>query len=246
MASTVIHRRRFRRVLYVGVLTAASIGATPAAAASQLDPMVEVRSPAGLAPDAQSVSVELTVFCPENRTVEQAGVSVAQPQASGQVALPVLCDGVARYVTVAVPSDGGQFVTGSAHVSAVLAVQQGRAKEVRDSAQVPVEPLVTVTVASEARLDGGGEAVLIDVTAACPASSTGQLSDVWVFKYPAHGMGTFTPTCDGSPHTVTVTVPAANEPFRVGSGFASSTVRIQEDSVTFSGKDFHNVEITPG
>ena len=53
MDSTVIHRRRFRRVLYVGVLTAASIGATPAAAASQLDPMVEVRSPAGLAPDAQ-------------------------------------------------------------------------------------------------------------------------------------------------------------------------------------------------
>jgi hypothetical protein len=246
MDSRVIRRRQFRRLLFVGLLAAASIGATPAAAASHLDPMVEVRSPAGLAPDARSVLVELTVFCPENRMVEQAGVSVAQPQASGHAALPVLCDGVARYVTVAVPSNGGQFVTGSAQVSAVLAVRQGRAKEVRDSAQVPVEPLVKVTVASEARLGGGGEAVLIDVTAACPASSAGQLSDVWVFKYPAHGMGTFTPTCDGSPHTVTVTVPAANEPFPVGSGFASSTVRIQEDGVTFSGQDFHDVEITPG
>jgi hypothetical protein len=59
-------------------------------------------------------------------------------------------------------------------------------------------------------------------------------------------MGTFTPTCDGRPHTVTVTVPAANESFRVGSGFASSTVRIQEDGVAFSGIDFHSVEITPG
>ena len=158
----------------------------------------------------------------------------------------MLCDGVARYVTVVVPSDGGEFVTGSSQVSAVLAVQQGRAKEVRDSAEVPVEPLVKVTVAPQARLDSGGEAVLIDVTAACPASSTGQLSDVWMFKYPAHGMGTFTLTCDGSPHTVTVTVPAANEPFPAGSGFASSTARIQEDGVTFSGKDFHNVDITPG
>jgi hypothetical protein len=88
--------------------------------------------------------------------------------------------------------------------------------------------------------------VLIDVTAACPASSTGQLSDVSVFKYPAHGMGTFTPTCDGSPHTATVTVLAANEPFGVGTGFASSTVRIQEHGAAFSGIDFHNVEITPG
>jgi hypothetical protein len=174
------------------------------------------------------------------------GNRVVQPQASGQVALPVLCDGVARFVTVALPSDGGEFVTGSAQVSAVLAVRQGRAKQVRDSAQVPVEPLVTVTVASQARLDGGGEAVLIDVTAACPASSTGQPSDVSVFKYPAHGMGTFTPTCDGSAHTATVRVPAANEPFGVGAGFASSTVRIQEDGVAFSGIDFHDVEITPG
>jgi hypothetical protein len=242
----VIRRRRFRRMACVGLLAAASMGAAPAASAGELDPMVEVRSPAGLAPDARSVSVELTVYCPENRTLEHAGVSVAQPQASGQVAVPVLCDGVARYVTVAVPSDGGEFVTGSAQVNAVLAVRQGRVKQVRASAQVPVEPLVKVTVAAEARLDGGGEAVLIDVTAACPASSAGQLSDVWVFKYPAHGMGTFTPTCDGSPHTVTVTVPAANEPFRVGSGFASSTVRIQEDGMAFSGIDFHDVEITPG
>ncbi|HEX6326167.1 MAG TPA: hypothetical protein VFZ72_06325 [Jiangellaceae bacterium] len=245
MASTGI-RRRLRSLLYVGLLTAASIGATLPASAGQLDPMVEVGSPAGLAPNARSVSVELTVLCPENRTVEQAGVSVVQPQASGRVALPVLCDGRARFVTVDVPSDGGEFITGSAHVSAVLAVRQGRAKEVRDSAQVSVEPLVKVTVASEARLDGGGEAVLVDVTAACPASSAGQLSDVSVFKYPANGTGTFTPTCDGRPHTVTVTVPAANGSFGVGSGFASSTVRIQEDGVAYSGVDFHSVEIRPG
>jgi len=241
-----VTRRRFRTLLYVGLVAAASIGAAPAALSSHLDPVVEVQSPAGLAPDAQSVSVELTVFCPENRTVEQGGVSVVQPQASGQMALPVVCDGVARYVTVAVPSDGAEFVTGLAQVSAVLAVRQGRVKDVRDSAQVSVEPLMKVTVASQARLDGGGEAVLIDVTSACPASSAGQLSDVSVFKYPAHGVGTFTPTCDGSPHTVTVTVPAANEPFPTGSGFASSTVRVQENGVTFSGKDFHAVEITPG
>jgi hypothetical protein len=208
--------------------------------------MVELHSPAGLAPDARSVSVELTAICPENRTVEQADVSVVQPQASGRVALPVLCNGTARFVTVDVPSDGGEFVTGSAQVSAFLAVRQGRLKEVRDSAQVLVEPLVRVTVASEARLDGGGEAVLIDVTAACPASSAGQLSDVSVFKYPANGTGTFTPTCDGRPHTVTVTVPAANGAFSVGSGFASSTVRVQENGVTYSGRDFHDVEIRSG
>jgi hypothetical protein len=57
--------------------------------------MVEVRSPARLAPDARSVEVELTDFCPENRTVEETAVSVFQPQASGRQPLPVRCDGVA-------------------------------------------------------------------------------------------------------------------------------------------------------
>jgi hypothetical protein len=48
---------------------------------------------------------------------------------------------------------------------------------------------VTVTVASHAQPAGGSEAVLINGTAASPTSSTGQPSDVSVFKYPAHGMG---------------------------------------------------------
>jgi hypothetical protein len=56
----------------------------------------------------------------------------------------------------------------------------------------------------------------------------------------------FTPTCDGRPHAVTVTVPAANGAFSVGSGFASATVRVQENGVTYSGLDFHSVEISSG
>jgi hypothetical protein len=61
-------------------------------------------------------------------------------------------------MTVVVPSAGGDFVTGSAQVSAFMAFQTGRVKDVRDSAQIPVEALVKVAVASRARLDSGGAA----------------------------------------------------------------------------------------
>lgn len=127
-------------------------------------------------------------LCPENRTVEHAGVSVTQPQASGRW----LCRSVRR--------PGSLFHGGGAHPRRPVrhrvgpsergpSGQTGPAKQVRHSAQIPVEPLVTVTVASHAQPAGGSEAVLINGTAASPTSSTGQPSDVSVFKYPAHGMG---------------------------------------------------------
>ncbi|HEX6254646.1 MAG TPA: hypothetical protein VFZ70_02435 [Euzebyales bacterium] len=238
--------KQMRRGVVTGLASLILAGGALPAAAGERDPLVEIGSPARLAPDSGSISVELTARCPARRTLLDARVRVAQPQASGETSFTLVCDGVARDVTVDVPSAGGSFETGQARVDAVVSVQQGKVTEARDSAVVAVHPIAAVHLAGVARLEGGGEAVVVDVTVACPASSTGRVSEVSVFKYPADGTGSFVPACDGGPHTVTVTVPASGEPFRAGAGFAAANVVIEDGGAVFDGLDYGDIEIVDG
>jgi hypothetical protein len=54
------------------------------------------------------------------------------------------------------------------------------------------------------------------------------------------------PTCDGSPHTFEVTVPASSDFFSAGSGFGVAKVIVQERDDLFEGVDLHDVDITHG
>ena len=151
---------------------------------------------------------------------------MSQPQASGTAPFPLTCTGLAKPFTVIVQSTGAPFRLGEAQASAVVRIQRGRTEQAQDSQIVQVDPTVLVELADFASLVGGGEAVLIDVTAACPVGSNGQESYVNVSQGQALGNGTYVPVCDGQRHTFTVRV-GGRGLFRVGNAraltFASST-----------------------
>lgn len=210
------HRVRvFALAAVTGLLVAG--GAPSADARPVQSPTVVLGSAAGLAPDGQSVALSLLAECPERWTVVEALVTVSQPQASGQASFPLTCTGAFQLFNVSVQSPGASFQLGEAQATAFVLIKRGRTEQVQESQVVRVEPTVFVDLADTALLEGGGEAVLIDVTTACPVGATGQQSYVNVSQGQASGNGFYVPTCDGQRHTVTVRVQASQGLFQVGS-----------------------------
>jgi hypothetical protein len=209
-------------------------------------PTVELGSAAGLAPDGRSLSVDVIASCPERWIVLEATVTVSQPQASGTAPFPLACTGSAKPFTVIVQSTGAPFRLGGAQASAVVRIQRGRTEQAQDSQIVQVDPTVVVELADTASLVGGGEAVLIDVTAACPIGSNGQESYVNVSQGQALGNGTYVPVCDGQRHTFTVRVSAAQGLFRVDSARALTFAFVEEGGDSFSGVDDNPIQIVAG
>jgi hypothetical protein len=74
--------KQMRRGVVAGVVSLILAGGALPAAAGDRDPLVEIGSPAGLAPDSGAIAVELVARCPERRTPLDARVRVTQPQAS--------------------------------------------------------------------------------------------------------------------------------------------------------------------
>jgi len=149
-------------------------------------------------------------------------------------------------VRVTVPSLGAPFETGGAQVSVVLAVREGRTKEVRDSASLRVRPSVSVRLADQAVLEGGGEAVRIDVTVTCPVTSNAQGGQVRVYQGQVVGTGTFGATpCDRLPHTLSVRVVTSGGVFQLGSAEAEAFASVEEGGDIFPGADLRTVQIVP-
>jgi len=240
--------RRMRHVVLAGLIGLLVVGEMQAADANPNELALEVLSEqASLAPDGRSISLNSLTQCDSKATILDAHVSVTQPQASSGVAsFTPRCARIPYVVAVTVPSLDGSFQTGEAQVSAVLLVREGRTEEVRDSALVRVRPSVSVRLADEAVLDGGGEAVRIDVTVTCPVASNAQGGLVSIYQGQVVGRGSFGPTaCDGLPHTLSVRVDASGGLFQVGSAEAEAFTAVEEGGDFFPGGDLLTIRIVP-
>ncbi|HSE82695.1 MAG TPA: hypothetical protein VLA87_13555 [Gaiellaceae bacterium] len=244
--------RRFQRagwlaltVLLVGLV---GEGATSAIAARPRPPVVHLGSAALLAPDGGSVSVEVIARCPERSTLVDASVTVAQPQATGRASFSVPCDDLLRPVRVTIVSSGAPFTLGEAQATATVTVERGKIQQAQDSEVLDVQPSVLVQLAGTALLQGGGEAVVIAVTVACPVGAIGlDSSDVGIGQDQpgglAAGRATYVPTCDGQPHTLTITVPTTEGLFRAGSALATTFAAVEAGGDPFLGVDQKTIQI---
>ena len=237
------HRVRSSTLALVIALLGAG-AAAPAQARVSPGPVVDIQSAGGLAPDGGSIVVQLLASCPERWTVFEAVVAVSQPQASGQASFPLTCIGSLRMVTVVVRSAGGTFELGEALATASLTIKRGKTERAQDSQLVQVQPTVFVDLADSARLEGGGGAVLIEVTVACPVGATGQESYVNVSQgQTTSGNGTYVPICDGRQHTFTVRVQASQGVYRAGNAQALTFANVEHAGIGFSGVDESPVQI---
>jgi hypothetical protein len=236
--------RRVRALVLAGVAGLLAVGgAPPAEARPGQSPTVELHTAAALAPDGQSVALPLLAKCPERWTVVEALVTVSQPQALGQASFPLTCSGSFQSFTVTVQSSGAPFQLGEAQATGSVLIKRGRTEQAQDSQVVTVEPTVFVDIAATALLQGGGEAVLLDVTTACPVGANGQQSYVNVSQGQASGNGFYVPTCDGQRHTFTVTVPASQGLFQTGSAGGFTFAFIEAGGNSFSGIDEKQIQI---
>ncbi len=232
-------KRRVRVLALAGLVGFLLTGsAQPAEGSPVQSPEVVLGSAAGLAPDGRSVAVNLLAKCPERWTVVETLVTVSQPQASGHASFPLTCTGSFQSFTVTVQSSGAAFLLGEAQATASVLIKRGRTAEAQDSDVVTVEPTVFVDLADTALVQGGGEAVLIDVTAACPVGSSGQQSYVNVSQgQTTSGNGFYVPTCDGQRHTFTVNVQASQGLFQPGGAHGITFAFVQAGGQSFAGID---------
>jgi hypothetical protein len=237
-------RRRVRALARTGLIVLAVAGATaPAAARPSPGPIVDIHSAAGLAPDGQSMTVQVLASCPERWTVVEALVEVSQPNATGQASFPLTCIGSLRMFTVVVPSGGGTFQLGEAQASASVVIKRGKTQRTQDSEVLLVQPNVIADLADSAQLESGGGALTIAVTVACPPGATGAQSYVSVSQGETRGNGTYVPVCDGSPHTFTVRVQASRGLYQAGGAQALTFATVEHGGIAFAGIDEQQVQI---
>jgi len=237
------HRIRIRALIIAVVLGLVGAGGAPAEARVSPGPVVDIQSAAWLAPDGQSMTVQVLASCPERWTVGEAVVAVSQPQASGQASFPLTCIGSLRMFSVVVPSTGGTFELGEAQATASVTIERGKTERAQDSQLVQVQPAVFVELANTARLESGGGAVLIDVTVACPVGATGQASYVNVSQGQTSGNGTYVPVCDGQEHTFTVRVQASRGAYQVGDAQALTFANIGHEGIGTAGVDDGPIQV---
>lgn len=207
-------------------------------------PRVEIQSAAGLAPDAQSMVVQVLASCPERWSVVEAIVNVSQPEASGQASFPLACIGLLRMFTVVVPSAAGTFQLGEAQVTASIVIERGKTQRAADSQPVDVQPTIFVELADTARLESEGGAVALAVTVACPNGTNGLRSSLNVSQAgQVTGNGSYVPVCDGSNHTFEVRVQASGGVYRPGTAQALTFADVEFAGNVFSGVDDGAVQI---
>ena len=138
MGSTSVLRRTraVAAVLTVG-LGLFVAGTSPAQASP--GPTVELASVAILAPDGQSVTIDVTASCPKKWAVLEALITVSQPQTFGQAGISLTCTGRPQLVPVTVRSLDAAFQPGSAQASGfVLIERRGQTQQAQDSQVVLV------------------------------------------------------------------------------------------------------------
>jgi hypothetical protein len=238
-----MHRRSTQLAFAVaGIML---VSGTPASAARPAAPQVDLQPVARLAPDGRSMTVEVIAKCAERSTVVEAAVTVSQPQASGRASFPLTCIGSPRVFRVTVPAATGTFRLASAQGTASVVVKSGRTQQAQDAEALAVQPDVVVELAGTARLESGGAAVTLAVSVACPVGAGGLRSTLNVSQGQASGNGTYTPVCDGSPHTFDVRVQAAQGAYQPGGAQALTFADVEHAGTVFSGVDDGAVQLLP-
>ena len=237
-------RSTVRPVVLAGLVGLLVAGGTQTAGAHRTTLSVEILSEqATVSPDGRSLSFDIETRCDRKWTIVEARVGATQPQASGTGSFTPACNRLPTVVGVTVPVTSGVFQTGSANVTATLAVGQGPGKRAQDSASVRARPSVSVILADRATLQGDG-AVRIDVTVRCPMSAVGQGGEVRIYDGHVAGTATFGPTpCDTLPHTFSVRVASTQGPFAVGSAEATAFASVVEGGDVFPSSDLRTIQI---
>ena len=84
---------------------------------------------------------------------------------------------------------------------------------------------------------------MIDVTLACPVGANGAQSYLNVSQGQTTGNGTYTPVCDGSPHTFNVTVLASQGAYSAGDARALTFATVEHAGMAFTGVDDQPIQI---
>ena len=231
--------RRLRALTAAGVSALVLAGGVlPAEAGPRFPDRLEVhvQPGAGLNPDGQSINVSVLARCPERWTVQQALVTVSQPQASGSASFPLTCTGsFGLAFGVTVPTTSGEFQLGPAKVTAVVTINRGRTEQVQDTETLNVDPVIVVDFGDRmARLRDGGQAAAVDVTVACPRQTTGQASRIFIFQGQVSGVGGFVPICDGQRHLFTVAVDASGGLYQPGNALVAPFVEVEHEGQLFA------------
>lgn len=226
---------RSRSKLAVGVLAAllAAISAAPSGARPATSPYVDVQHLAAVTPDGGAAVVQVIASCPERWALVDASVTVTQPQASGSASFPLTCTGSLQvFYQVTVPASVGVFDLAPVQVSASVVVKRGQTTSVQDAETIQPSPIVHVAIADTARLVEGGATV--EVSVACSAQTTGVESRLVISRGQIVDFGTYTPFCDGTPHTHTVFVSTPLTPGQVQV--------LTFAQVTFAGQLFYGID----
>jgi hypothetical protein len=240
-----MERGRIHRTwpLALAALVALAAAAAPASSRPAPGPAVDLQTAAALAPDGSSLTVQVIASCPERSSVVEAVVALTQPQASGQASFPLTCIGSLRPFTVVVPASSGAFQLGTAQGTASVTIKRGKTESAQDAETVDVQPRVDVRLSDNAQLEPGGGAATIAVTVACASGANGQQSYVNVSQGEAVGSATYFPICDGSPHTFTLRVQAAQGAYQTGAARALTFANVEFGGNGFSGVDDREVQI---
>jgi hypothetical protein len=107
------------------------------------------------------------------------------------------------------------------------------------------KPKVTMEIGPTATLSGGGQAVIVDVTASCARHWQVLEAFVTVSQPQADGMGFFPLSCIGRDQTFTVTVQSLDAAFEPGQAQASGLVLILRRDQTQQAQDSAALQIRP-
>jgi len=197
-----------------------------------------------MAPDGESVVVDVTATCPVGSTFSYGRLYVLQGDRGGAGTFGGTCTGSPQ-VAHAKAIDGNRFQLGSWTATAYVGIERnGQQTQVTSSRSIRLEPGVSVRVADQGQLTGtSGAGVRIAVAVACPIGTTGAQSSVTVTQGTAAGSASFTPTCDRTTRTVVLSIAASQGTFHTGSAAGGAATNITWNGEPFSGADSRAIMI---
>jgi hypothetical protein len=226
------------------VVALAAATAAPVQARVTAGPEVQIGSEPMMSIDGRVVGVTVLARCPARWTVTEARVRVSQGSVTGSGTFPLTCTSGWQSFRVAVPASGGTFQLGSVRLDAVVRIARGKTDSASASETAELIPEVLLDAASTARLESGGQAVLIDITTGCPSGVT-PLDGSASVEQGGRSLGgsAFNFVCDGAQHTQTLRVETRDNPFQVGPATVTAFSTVDHDGRAFYGVDSSAIQI---
>jgi hypothetical protein len=205
---------------------------------------VSIAATGTVAPDGESVVVDVTVNCPLGWSFSSGYLYVLQGSTGGSGTFDATCTGTPQ-VAHAKAINGNRFTLGSWTATAYLNIERnGQRAQVSASRTVELQPGVRARVADEGQLTGtSGGGARLAVSVACTRGATGAASSLTLSQGSAQGSASFTPTCDGQTRTVVLSIGASGGTFHTGGAMGAASVSATWNGGSFSGVDSRAVTI---